>query len=273
MNSFLKAALEYAERGWLVFPCQHHAKRPVYLGSWKLATTNPATVRRIFGGSIEHNIAVRTGLASGIWVLDIDDRHDGFVTLAELEHRHGRLPATRRCKTANGVHFYWRTEIPIESGTGRIGSGLDTQGESRYIIAPPSVHPNGVIYTWENDEPLAAAPDWLVKLTRKAPPPPIKLPPRACQGAPGAYGAAALRREINALEGAPRGTRNCALNRASFSLHQLVAGGELDSPSALHGLLGAAERNGLLADDGPRQVMATIQSGARAGLAHPRRRP
>ena len=40
-------------------------------------------------------------------------------------------------------------------------------------------------------------------------------------------------------------------------------------------LLAAAYANGLMADpgDGPRKVMATIRSGARAGLQHPRRRP
>jgi hypothetical protein len=40
-------------------------------------------------------------------------------------------------------------------------------------------------------------------------------------------------------------------------------------------LLAAAERNGLMADpkDGPHKVIATIRSGARAGLQHPRSRP
>jgi hypothetical protein len=273
MNSILEAALGYSARGWNVFPCVYPTKRPVYLGSWKLATTNPATIRRIFGGSTEYNIAIRTGLASRVWVLDVDDRHGGFDSLADLERRYGPLPATRRCRTANGVHLYWRTEIPIEGSPGRVGSGLDAQGESRYVIAPPSVHPDGPIYTWENHEPPAIAPDWLIKLTRKPPPPPVALPRRTQHARPGAYGAAALERECEILAAAPPGARNHALNKASFALHQLVAGGELDSPNALHGLLAAAERNGLMADDGPRQVMATIQSGARAGLAHPRSRP
>jgi hypothetical protein len=39
-------------------------------------------------------------------------------------------------------------------------------------------------------------------------------------------------------------------------------------------LLAAAQANGLLGEDGERQCLATIQSGARAGMAHPRsRRP
>ena len=37
------------------------------------------------------------------------------------------------------------------------------------MVAPPSVHPDGHVYRWSNDVPIAAAPDWLVVLTRKRP--------------------------------------------------------------------------------------------------------
>jgi hypothetical protein len=89
---------------------------------------------------------------------------------------------------------------------------------------------------------------------------------------PGAYGEAALAREAETLAAVAPGGRNHALNRASFSLHQLVAGGELEHGEVEHRLLAAAERNGLIADDGLRSVLATIRSGARAGLQHPRSR-
>jgi hypothetical protein len=100
--------------------------------------------------------------------------------------------------------------------------------------------------------------------------------PRLPQGGtPGAYGAAALDREIGDLSRVPPGQRNPALNRASFVLHQLVAGGELDGAEVERRLIDAAFANGLMTDpaDGPRKTMATIRSGARAGLLHPRSRP
>jgi hypothetical protein len=89
---------------------------------------------------------------------------------------------------------------------------------------------------------------------------------------PGAYGQAALEREIAALANTAPGSRNHALNRASFALHQLVAGGVLDGNEVQQRLVGAAHANGLMAE-GPRAVMATIASGARAGRQHPRSRP
>jgi hypothetical protein len=93
-------------------------------------------------------------------------------------------------------------------------------------------------------------------------------------GSTNAYARAALDYEIAELANTIKGGRNAALNRASFSLHQLVAGGELDAAEVRHRLIDACTTNGLMSDpkDGPRAVAATIRSGARAGLQHPRNR-
>jgi hypothetical protein len=273
-KEFLAAALEYAAAGMAVFPCVYRTKKPAIPGGFHSATTNPATIRRWFGGTLPYNLAVRAGLASGAWVLDVDDRHGGFATLDELEQHHGRLPLTRRCRTANGMHLWWRSTCPIQCSDARVGPGLDIKGDGGGVMVPPSVHPDGPIYTWDHDAPIAVAPDWLIALTRKPPPAPITPPPRTHNGPPGAYGAAALEREIEVLASTPSGSRNHALNRASFNLHQLVAGGELDGIEVERKLWAAAEANGLTTDpdDGPKKVIATIRSGARAGLQHPRSR-
>jgi hypothetical protein len=279
MGSALTAALEYAALGFAVFPCVYQTKRPARGHSFQSATTNPATIRRWFGGTHPYNIAVRTGLMSGVWVLDVDDRHGGFATLDQLVRRYSQLPPTRECRTANGIHKWWRATSPIQNSDDRVGPGLGVKGDNAGIMVPPSVHPDGPIYTWANDEPLAEAPDWLVVLTRKRPITSNSSRARAARanstGRLNRYGAAALDREIKALVSAQPGFRNCALNRASFSLHQLVAGGVLDAGLVERELLAAAEANGLMADpnDGPHRVMATIRSGASAGLQHPRGRP
>jgi hypothetical protein len=153
------------------------------------------------------------------------------------------------------------------------------KAEGGYVIVPPSIHPTGCAYRWLNDEPLAEAPPWLVALARKplSPPPPQEPSqaldaPRASCGAPGAYGAAALRGEIAILTATRPGDRNNQTNKSSFSLFQLVAGGELDAAEVERALIEAATANGLVADDGMSSVIATIRSGARAGLLHPRTR-
>ena len=108
-------------------------------------------------------------------------------------------------------------------------------------------------------------------LARK-PGPKIEVEYRRHTGPPGSYGRAALGREITALTQVLPGSRNHALNRAAFSLFQLVAGGELDGEVVDDTCSTPAIATGCRVDDGLRPVMATIRSGARAGLQHPRSR-
>jgi hypothetical protein len=178
--------------------------------------------------------------------------------------------------TSRGRHLWFRADGPIPSSAGRVGAGLDVRGEGGYVVVPPSVHPDGTLYRWANNLAPAPAPDWLIRLAQKKPgAPKIVLPEHMPARSAGSYGKAALDRECEALANVARGGRNHALNRASFSLHQLVAGGELDGAEVHHRLVQAASANGLMTDpaDGPRSVEKTIASGARAGLQSSRSRP
>ena len=276
--ALLAAALDYAAQGVSVFPLWPASKEPACRRGFKDATTNPATIRRWWLARADYNIGIATGIVSSVWILDVDGAA-GAAPLADLEAKYGPLPSTVTSVTSAGCHLWWRATGPIPSSVGRIRAGLDVRADGGYVVAPPSAHPDGPVYRWLNAAPLALAPDWLVELARtRTPPPTPSISQRAIAlrsiRLPDAYGRAALNREINALASTPNGQRNHALNRASFSLHQLVAGGELDGAEVRQRLLDAATANGLMADpdDGPRAVMRTIASGARAGLAHPRKR-
>jgi Protein of unknown function (DUF3987) len=90
------------------------------------------------------------------------------------------------------------------------------------------------------------------------------------------YGRTALRAECDKLAAMPKDSgRNNALNTAAFNLFQLVAGGELDEErdQVRKRLFAAAEAGGLVTEDGEASVRATIESGAKAGRAQPRRAP
>src|SRR5262245_2605155 len=85
------------------------------------------------------------------------------------------------------------------------------------------------------------------------------------------YGRTALRDECEKLAAMPKDSgRNNALNTAAFSLSQLVAGGELQEADVVNHLFAAAEKCGLVAEDGAASVRATIASGAKAGREQPR---
>jgi hypothetical protein len=82
----------------------------------------------------------------------------------------------------------------------------------------------------------------------------------------GDYGRTALEREAAMVRGTLPGGRNHALNRAAFSVGQLVADGRLDRGEAYQTLYDAGVAAGL----SEAEVRATLASGLRGGAAKPR---
>ena len=91
-------------------------------------------------------------------------------------------------------------------------------------------------------------------------------PARATSGRGAGYADAALGDEVARVLAAVNGTRNHALNRAAFSLGQLVAGGALDRDVVVRELTNAGRAAGLT----DAEVRATITSGLRSGAITPR---
>jgi hypothetical protein len=288
-TTILTAALEYAGRGVAVFPVPPDAKR-----SYKSAehsngrawgtTRDAGEICRDFMRWPKARIGIPTGAVSGIVVIETDtvEGHgvDGAIAIAELEAAHGALPVTLQAISPSGsLHRYFRHPgalVKIRTTASELGRGIDMRGDGGMVIAPPSANLDGRRYRWVNKLPIADMPAWLVELTRDKPP---TISQRAVAGirrpfsGANRYGIAALDREIATLANTAPGARNHALNRASFSLHQLVAGAELDAGVVWHRLIDASTANGLVADDGMLSVLATIKSGRRAGLQYPRSRP
>lgn len=164
----LAAALDYARRGWRVLPITPGKKHPPIPAWQDAATTDAEMITSWFTGLYRgHGVGIATGAASGIWVLDVDD----FDALRDLERRHAELPETLTSITGSGGYhliFAWPGDgrvIRNNAGT-RLGAGLDVRGDGGQIVAPPSVHPNGQAYEWDQgqgDEPVPA-PEWLLEL-------------------------------------------------------------------------------------------------------------
>jgi Bifunctional DNA primase/polymerase, N-terminal len=164
------AALQYAKAGIPVFPIEPRGKRPAIKGGFYSATTNPETIKRLWRIA-DRNVAIPTGISSGIWALDVDP--GGAEALCHLEAKYCLLPLTRTVITPRGGrHLWFKYTGPVPSTAGRIGHCIDARGDGGYIIAVPSIGANGRPYLWADDpeiaqNELAEAPEWLLALARK----------------------------------------------------------------------------------------------------------
>ena len=169
MTPLGEAALALAKRGMRVFPIVERTKKPVIENNLERASTEEAFVRNWWAAR-NFNIGIATGPGSGVWVLDLDGLEDD-VWLQRAEAEHGPVPATVTASTASGRHHYFRW--PDDGGPElrniqHRDDFPDVRAAGGYVLAPPSIHPDGPVYRWARGSAstFAEAPDWLVEQVR-----------------------------------------------------------------------------------------------------------
>jgi putative DNA primase/helicase len=138
-NIFLQYALRYAEQGMQVFPLIPKSKKPLTGDGFKSATTDLDKIMQWWAQWPDANIGIATGKASNLVVLDIDGKYpDHWPDLPELP----------TVKTHKGAHYYFAYPEGQDVGCrSKIdGYDIDLRGDGGYIVAPPSIHPNGGRY-------------------------------------------------------------------------------------------------------------------------------
>jgi P4 family phage/plasmid primase-like protien len=148
-SPFHTAASDYYDAGFLPIPLPQGKKFPPPKGvpndveyteglleEW-LARNRPANI-----GSI---------VPDGVVVLDIDGK-PGQETLNELETRLGSLPPTWMSFRGDPDRYHlWFVCDAGMVWPGKLGAGLDViYRHYRYMVCPPSVHPDGGQYRWAN---------------------------------------------------------------------------------------------------------------------------
>ena len=157
-----QAALNYARNGWPVFPvhgirdgrctcanpeCPHPGKVPWTPHGFKDASIDGLVIRAWWTRWPDANI----GFATGRYVVLDVDGPEGEKALAELEAKHGKLPATLTARTGKGRHLYFDANgAKVRNSAGKLGPHIDVRGEGGYTILPPSFHENGNRYEWIN---------------------------------------------------------------------------------------------------------------------------
>lgn len=168
-EQILKAAVDYATRGWHVFPlhtvddegacscgnvsCGDAGKHPRVQRGLKEASRDLAQIEAWFGPDAPpSNIGVVTGEISGITVIDIDigDGKFGAESWAEACKDHGE-PQTLMAQTGSGgMHVVFQYNSALKTASNVLGKGVDCRNDGGYIVAAPSRHRSGGLYSWIN---------------------------------------------------------------------------------------------------------------------------
>ncbi|MGI5293293.1 bifunctional DNA primase/polymerase [Nonomuraea polychroma] len=268
-------------RGLAVFPLPPGGKVPVIKNWPDRCVSDPAIIARCWRNGDNIGVGCK---ANGLLGIDLDRHHaqaDGVAAFSQLCERHGQeWPATLTVRTpSKGLHLYFRAprERALGNSSGKLGPGIDTRGpgagsKGGYLVAAGSLV-DGVPYEIARDLPIAELPGWLTELLD--PPAAEPRPVGPLPTVDNRYALKALHGEVQRILDTPKGGpgqlgRNDQLNRSAYALGQLVAAGLLNQLTAEVALRAAADAVGLMNDDGPRQVEATIQSGLNAGFRKPR---
>lgn len=172
---FHKSALAYATVfKWPVFPLKPGGKTPIFEGGFHIATTEISQINDWWQAYPTAGIGLPTGKISGFTILDVDPRNRGDESLERLRDEYGGLPDTVTCLTAGGgCHYYFKYDERIKRSKIPGYDGLDLQGNGKYVVLPPSIHPNGKRYEWElsshpQEANVSPVPEWLLSLTGEA---------------------------------------------------------------------------------------------------------
>jgi hypothetical protein len=218
-NPLMAAALTYAARGLHVFPvhgikedgkcdceksdCDSPGKRPRTPDGLKSATTDTATIKKWWKRWPQANVAIRTGAASGFFVVDIDGPEgEDFL-------KGKSWPPTPTATTGRGRHILFKHPgWPVKNGV-KVAPEIDVRGDDGYIVIAPSRHSNGAVYRWAEKRSLqevefADAPGWVLDLLRGK----TAATAKTASGEPQREGDGTI----------PKGERNVALTRLAGKL-------------------------------------------------------
>jgi hypothetical protein len=249
----LDSALQWVDRGFPIFPLKPRDKVPLgYLvpRGLKDASRDSAVIRNWWRLEPMANIGLRTG--NGKFVLDLD----GESAVAWFANSCGRHESTLTIRTSRGWHLYFESSTDIPCSTGRISPHVDVRGVGGYVVAPPSVHPSGAVYTIDKDLPIATAPQWLID---EALPNSVPRPVATIHLEPSDRGLGRIAGIISLVVSAKKGERNRLTFWAACRLDEMVRDGLMTQGLATDLLREAGARCGL--DD--REIIRTVVSATR----------
>jgi hypothetical protein len=135
--------------GWTVFPLRPRTKEPFGGSHGAFDGTNDVDkVMDYWRRWPSANIGLHCG-GCGLLAIDLDkytDTYNGHGVLTRDDEE-----TVTNLTGSGGTHLLYRLEEGEKYGNqkGNLPEGVDIRGWGGYIVLPPSIHPNGNPYQWE----------------------------------------------------------------------------------------------------------------------------
>lgn len=209
MQETLGLARKYLQLGFAIFPVKHKDKAPAVPRGFKDASKDPEQIEKWFS-SIERNIGIATGPVSGVVVVDIDSDKLNSVSRA-LVDKLLDIDTLASQTGSGGYHFFFQVSPEDLRNRAGILPGIDFRADGGYVVAPPSIHPNGRSYHWLRETAPAPLPPWVLELVRPPSPSVTSSTPKPPTQGLETRGRLSRKTQEFLANGAPAGQWNTAL--------------------------------------------------------------
>lgn len=137
----LNEALNYLKSGLSVIPLRSKSKEPlIKWQEFQKRHASESEVKEWFKKWPDANLGIVTGSVSRVSIVDLDGL-EGVKEATRLS-----LTSCLVTITGKGKHLWFRVNDTLIANSVRSYPGIDIRGEGGYVLAPPSVHPNGTRY-------------------------------------------------------------------------------------------------------------------------------
>lgn len=152
----LQAALEWAARGFPVFPLVPNGKVPIYEGSWyDMSTTDPDAIRAMWTDPVlrtEHDYNIGMDCTDMVvFDIDVKEGKNGVDVYARMGGTYETLVVQT---PSGGYHCYFNGP---DSANVQDENGVDVRSHHGFVVAPGSTI-NGIPYRIVKDAPVAWVP-------------------------------------------------------------------------------------------------------------------
>lgn len=132
--------------------CSDTGKHPVPGQGVSHATTDLNKLEQWFAVKEARNLGIVAGAISGLTIIDIDmgPGKIGAQTWGELCREHGEPPTLRAVTGSGGMHVFFQYNSALKTSANTLGKHVDCRNDNGYVVAAPSKHRSGGMYTWDN---------------------------------------------------------------------------------------------------------------------------